>query len=50
MYPAEGKVFFLRPVIKVPRYAIFQEITTRLEVYALESDRYNLEKLDRNWH
>lgn len=43
-----GKWFFYEQAIKVPRYIIFRAITGHLEVYALESDRYNLQKADAN--
>lgn len=35
-----GKWFFYEQVIKVPRYVIFRPNTGRLEVYGLESERY----------
>jgi len=43
-----GKWFFYEQVIKVPRYVIFRATTAHLEVYALESERYNLQKPDEN--
>lgn len=38
-----GKWFFYEQVIQVPRYVIFRPDTGRIEVYALESGRYQLE-------
>nr|WP_235927023.1 Uma2 family endonuclease [Gloeocapsopsis dulcis] len=38
-----GKWFFYEQVIQVPRYIIFRPDTGRIEVYALESRRYQLE-------
>jgi hypothetical protein len=43
-----GKWFFYEQVIKVPRYVIFRPHTGRIEVYALESDRYNNQDPDEN--
>ncbi|MGB7894485.1 MAG: Uma2 family endonuclease, partial [Microcoleus sp.] len=43
-----GKWFFYEQVIKVPRYVIFRAKTAHVEVYALESERYNLQKPDEN--
>ncbi|MCC3575992.1 MAG: Uma2 family endonuclease [Microcoleus sp. PH2017_40_RAT_O_B] len=43
-----GKWFFYEHVIKVPTYVIFRAKTARLEVYALESERYNLQQTDEN--
>ena len=43
-----GKWFFYEQVIKVPRYVIFRGTTAHLEVYALESERYQLQKPDAN--
>lgn len=43
-----GKWFFYEQIIKVPRYVIFRATTAHLEVYALESERYKLEKPDDN--
>ncbi len=39
-----GKWFFYEQVIKVPTYVIFRPNTGNLEVYALESDRYQRQK------
>lgn len=47
-----GKWFFYEQVIQVPRYAIFRPDTGRLEVYALESGRYQVqtpEESERYW-
>ena len=41
-----GKWFFYEQVIKVPRYVIFRPHTGRIEVYALESDRYDNQNPD----
>lgn len=38
-----GKWFFYEQVIQVPRYAIFRPDTGRLEVYAIESGRYQVQ-------
>ncbi|MEG4963505.1 MULTISPECIES: Uma2 family endonuclease [unclassified Microcoleus] len=43
-----GKWYFYEQVIKVPRYVIFRAKTAHLEVYALESERYNLQKPEEN--
>ena len=43
-----GKWFFYEQVIKVPRYVIFRPHTGRIEVYALESERYNNQNPDEN--
>ncbi|MEZ2237128.1 Uma2 family endonuclease [Microcoleus sp.] len=43
-----GKWFFYEQVIKVPRYVIFRPHTGRIEVYALESERYNNQEPDEN--
>jgi hypothetical protein len=43
-----GKWYFYEQVIKVPRYVIFRAKTAHLEVYALESEHYNLQKADEN--
>jgi hypothetical protein len=43
-----GKWYFYEQVIKVPRYVIFRAKTAYLEVYALESEHYNLQKADAN--
>lgn len=43
-----GKWFFYEQVIKVPRYVIFRPHTGRIEVYALESDRYDNQNPDEN--
>ena len=43
-----GKWFFYEQVIKVPRYVIFRPHTGRIEVYALESDRYENQNPDEN--
>ncbi len=47
-----GKWFFYERVIQVPRYVIFRPDTGRIEVYALESERYQLqtpEEAGRYW-
>jgi hypothetical protein len=41
-----GKWFFYEQVIQVPRYVIFRPDTGRLEVYGLDSRRYQLETPD----
>jgi hypothetical protein len=41
-----GKWFFYEQVIKVPRYVIFRPQTGRIEVYALESERYDNQNPD----
>lgn len=38
-----GKWYFYERVVKVPIYAIFQAQTATLEVYRLESDRYQIQ-------
>lgn len=38
-----GKWYFYERVVKVPIYAIFQPQTATLEVYQLESDRYQIQ-------
>jgi len=43
-----GKWFFYEQVIQVPRYVIFRATTAHLEVYALESERYQLQDSDAN--
>lgn len=43
-----GKCFFYEQVIKVPRYIIFRPPTGRIEVYALESERYDTQNPDEN--
>ncbi|WP_333388203.1 Uma2 family endonuclease [Microcoleus sp. B4-D4] len=43
-----GKWFFYEQVIKVPRYVIFRPHTGRIEVYALESERYDNQNPDEN--
>ncbi|MEG4198288.1 Uma2 family endonuclease [Microcoleus sp. Pol12A5] len=43
-----GKCFFCEQVIKVPRYVIFLPQTGRIEVYALESERYDNQNPDEN--
>ena len=43
-----GKWFFYEQVIKVPRYVIFRPQTGRIEVYALESERYDNQNPDEN--
>jgi Putative restriction endonuclease len=43
-----GKWFFYEQVIKVPRYVIFRPHTGRIEVYALESGRYDNQNPDEN--
>ena len=43
-----GKCFFYEQVIKVPRYVIFRPHTGRIEVYALESERYDNQNPDEN--
>ncbi|MFB2923538.1 Uma2 family endonuclease [Aerosakkonema funiforme] len=43
-----GKWFFYEQVIKVPRYVIFRPNTGRIEVYALESERYQLQTPDES--
>ena len=43
-----GKWFFYEQVIRVPRYVIFRPHTGRIEVYALESERYNNQDPDEN--
>ncbi|MDQ2098192.1 MAG: Uma2 family endonuclease [Tychonema bourrellyi B0820] len=43
-----GKWFFYEQVIKVPRYVIFQPHTGRIEVHALESERYDNQNPDEN--
>ena len=43
-----SKCFFYEQVIKVARYVIFRATTAHLEVYALESERYKLQKADAN--
>ena len=45
-----GKWFFYEQVIQVPRYAIFRPDTGRLEVYALESGRYQVQTLEESEH
>ncbi|MFE1746585.1 Uma2 family endonuclease [Coleofasciculus sp. H7-2] len=47
-----GKWFFYEQVIQVPRYVIFRPDTGGIEVYALESERYQLqtpEEAGRYW-
>jgi hypothetical protein len=41
-----GKWFFYEQIVKVPTYVIFSGTTGHLEVYYLESDRYQLQKPD----
>ena len=43
-----GKWFFYEQVIRVPRYVIFRPHTGRIEVYALESERYDNQDPDEN--
>lgn len=43
-----GKCFFDEQVIKVHRYVIFRSHTGKIEVYALESDRYDNQNPDEN--
>ncbi|MEG4586003.1 Uma2 family endonuclease [Microcoleus sp. MOSTC5] len=43
-----GKWFFYEQVIKVPRYVIFRPHIGRIEVYALESGRYENQNPDEN--
>jgi Putative restriction endonuclease len=43
-----GKWFFYEQVIKVPRYVIFRPHTGRIEVYALEYERYDNQNPDEN--
>ncbi|MBE9094264.1 Uma2 family endonuclease [Tychonema sp. LEGE 07203] len=43
-----GKWFFYEQVIKVPRYVIFRPPTGKIEVYALESERYDNQNPDEN--
>ena len=43
-----GKWFFYEQVIAVPRYVIFRPHTGRIEVYALESERYDNQNPDEN--
>ncbi|MEG4328284.1 Uma2 family endonuclease [Microcoleus sp. herbarium5] len=43
-----GKWFFYEQVIKVPRYVIFRSHTGKIEVSALESDRYDHQNSDEN--
>ncbi len=43
-----GKWFFYEQVIKVPRYVIFRPHTGRIEVHALESERYDNQNPDEN--
>jgi len=43
-----GKWFFYEQVIAVPRYVIFRPHTGRIEVYALESERYDNQNHDEN--
>ena len=45
-----GKWFFYEQVIQVPRYVIFRPDTGRIEVYALESGRYQLQTPDAAGH
>jgi hypothetical protein len=47
-----GKWFFYEQVIQVPLYAIFRPDTGRLEVYAIESGRYQVQttaESERYW-
>lgn len=41
-----GKWFFYERVVQVPRYVIFRPDTGRVEVYGLESERYQLQTPD----
>ncbi|MGB8699560.1 MAG: Uma2 family endonuclease [Thermosynechococcaceae cyanobacterium] len=43
-----GKWYFYERIIQVPIYVIFSGKTGHLEVYALESERYVLQKADAN--
>lgn len=45
-----GKWFFYEQVIQVPRYVIFRPDTGRVEVYALEGGRYQLQTPDAAGH
>ena len=45
-----GKWFFYEQVIQVPRYVIFRPDTGRLEVYAIESGRYQVQTLEESEH
>ena len=45
-----GKWFFYERVIQVPRYVIFRPNTGRVEVYALESERYRIQTPDEFGH
>ncbi len=45
-----GKWFFYEQVIQVPRYVIFRPDTGRIEVYALESGRYQVQTLEESKH
>jgi Putative restriction endonuclease len=46
-YPP-GKWFFYEQILKVPFYAIFEPVTGLLEVYRLQSDRYELQSADEH--